>query len=157
MKKENSKFVFKVFHSTPMTQTSEPCLNHVDKSSISIFSWDLMASQKVSPSLSSTEDQLWMLRSNLMELSIWAEPSRLRKPEERLHPRENLCLAEEETSADKDKDNKDRLKATLKSPPQLCSLEVFLSTPLLTQSNNSSPKPVKSNQPESSLTNKLKR
>ncbi len=58
MKSENSKPVFKVSHSMPMTQISELSSNHVEKFLTSTYSQDLMENQRVLLSSSSAEDQL---------------------------------------------------------------------------------------------------
>lgn len=55
-KKENSKFAFKDFHTTLMIQISELCWNHVETSSTSIYSQDLMENLKVLLSLNSEKD-----------------------------------------------------------------------------------------------------
>lgn len=56
MNKDNSKFVFKVFHSKPMTTTLDNFSNHVDKLLTLKYSWDQMVNQKELLLLNLTKD-----------------------------------------------------------------------------------------------------
>lgn len=154
-KKENSKFVFKDSHTTLMIQISELCWNHVETFLTSTYSQDLMENPRVLLSLNSEKDLNWTQPWNSVELNIWEDLWKLKKPEENQPQAVNPCQEEETTTVNKD--NKDQSKPMPIFKLQHCLSEVFHSTQLQIQSKNSSPKSVLFNQPELLPINKLKR